>query len=166
MRTLRACGIRESRDADACRARADRSPALCRIFSSANGRRYVFLAAAKVGGISPTTPIRRNSSNTTSRSRTERDPRGLEAGVKRLLFLGSSCIYPRDCPQPIKEEYLLTGPLESTNRALCGRQDRRHRDVLVLQPPARHALPRRNADQSVRPGRQLRPGKFARACRR
>ena len=37
-------------------------------------------------------------------------------GVRRLLFLGSSCIYPRDCPQPIKEEYLLTGPLEATNR--------------------------------------------------
>lgn len=38
-------------------------------------------------------------------------------GVKRMIFLGSSCIYPRDCPQPIKEEYLLTGPLEPTNRA-------------------------------------------------
>jgi GDP-L-fucose synthase len=38
------------------------------------------------------------------------------AGVQRLLFLGSSCIYPRDCPQPIREEYLLTGPLEATNR--------------------------------------------------
>ena len=38
------------------------------------------------------------------------------AGVKRLLFLGSSCIYPRDCPQPIREDYLLTGPLEPTNR--------------------------------------------------
>src|SRR5690606_2136521 len=37
-------------------------------------------------------------------------------GARRLLFLGSSCIYPRDCPQPIKEEYLLTGPLEPTNR--------------------------------------------------
>ncbi len=37
------------------------------------------------------------------------------AGVERLTFLGSSCIYPRDCPQPIKEEYLLTGPLERTN---------------------------------------------------
>ncbi|MDX8386442.1 MAG: GDP-L-fucose synthase, partial [Gallionella sp.] len=36
--------------------------------------------------------------------------------VDRLIFLGSSCIYPRDCPQPIKEEYLLTGPLEATNR--------------------------------------------------
>jgi GDP-L-fucose synthase len=39
-----------------------------------------------------------------------------QSGVKRLLFLGSSCIYPRDCPQPIKEEYMLTGPLEPTNR--------------------------------------------------
>ncbi len=37
------------------------------------------------------------------------------AGVQRLMFLGSSCIYPRDCPQPIKEDYLLTGPLEATN---------------------------------------------------
>lgn len=37
------------------------------------------------------------------------------AGVQRLLFLGSSCIYPRDCPQPIREDYLLTGPLEATN---------------------------------------------------
>jgi GDP-L-fucose synthase len=39
------------------------------------------------------------------------------ANVERFVFLGSSCIYPRDCPQPIKEEYLLTGPLESTNSA-------------------------------------------------
>lgn len=38
------------------------------------------------------------------------------AGVKRMIFLGSSCIYPRDCPQPIREDYLLTGPLEATNR--------------------------------------------------
>jgi GDP-L-fucose synthase len=40
-----------------------------------------------------------------------------QSGVKRLLFLGSSCIYPKLCPQPIREEYLLTGPLEPTNRA-------------------------------------------------
>ena len=39
------------------------------------------------------------------------------AGVTRFIFLGSSCIYPRDCPQPIKEEYLMTGPLEATNSA-------------------------------------------------
>ncbi|MCX7960484.1 MAG: GDP-L-fucose synthase, partial [Burkholderiales bacterium] len=57
-------------------------------------------------------------------------------GVKRLLFLGSSCIYPRDCPQPIREDYLLTGPLEPTNRAyaiakiagieLCWSYNRQH----------------------------------------
>jgi GDP-L-fucose synthase len=40
-----------------------------------------------------------------------------EAGVEKFIFLGSSCIYPRDCQQPIKEEYLMTGPLESTNSA-------------------------------------------------
>ena len=40
-----------------------------------------------------------------------------ESGVQKLLFLGSSCVYPRDCPQPIREEYLLTGPLEETNYA-------------------------------------------------
>jgi GDP-L-fucose synthase len=76
---------------------------------------YVILAAAKVGGIQannnfPADFIYQNL--------------GIEmnviqsaylSGVKKLLFLGSSCIYPRECPQPIKEEYLLTGPLEPTN---------------------------------------------------
>ncbi|MHB1699407.1 MAG: GDP-L-fucose synthase family protein [Acidobacteriaceae bacterium] len=78
---------------------------------------YVFLAAAKVGGILandtyPADFIRENlliQTNVIEESRA--------AGVERLLFLGSSCIYPALCPQPIKEEYLLTGPLEATNRA-------------------------------------------------
>jgi GDP-L-fucose synthase len=77
---------------------------------------FVFLAAAKVGGILannsyPADFIRDNlviQNNVIEASR--------NAGVKRLLFLGSSCIYPKLCPQPIKEEYLLTGPLEPTNR--------------------------------------------------
>ncbi len=77
---------------------------------------YVFLAAAKVGGIHanntyPAEFIRENlaiQDNVIHQA--------YSAKVKRLLFLGSSCIYPRDCPQPIKEEYLLTGPLEPTNR--------------------------------------------------
>lgn len=77
---------------------------------------YVFLAAAKVGGI---------HANNTYPAEFIRDNLAIQTNiihaswkydVKRLLFLGSSCIYPRDCPQPIKEEYLLTGPLESTNR--------------------------------------------------
>jgi len=78
---------------------------------------YVFLAAAKVGGILandtyPADFIRENlaiESNVIDAS--------YRSGVQRLLFLGSSCIYPKLCPQPIKEEYLLTGPLEPTNRA-------------------------------------------------
>ena len=77
---------------------------------------YVFLAAAKVGGILanelyPADFIRENlviETNIIDASH--------RAGVDRMLFLGSSCIYPKLCPQPIKEEYLLTGPLEPTNR--------------------------------------------------
>lgn len=76
---------------------------------------YVFLAAAKVGGIyaNSTYPgdfIRENllvECNVIDEA--------MAASVDRLLFLGSSCIYPRDCPQPIREEYLLTGTLEKTN---------------------------------------------------
>ncbi|RLA31553.1 MAG: GDP-L-fucose synthase, partial [Gammaproteobacteria bacterium] len=76
----------------------------------------VFLAAAKVGGI---------HANNTYPADFILDNLAIELsiieaarrhGVKRLLFLGSSCIYPRDCPQPMREEYLLTGPLEATNR--------------------------------------------------
>jgi GDP-L-fucose synthase len=76
---------------------------------------YVFLAAAKVGGI---------HANDTYPAEFLRDNLAIQTnvihsawkhGTKKLLFLGSSCIYPRNCPQPIKEEYLLTGPLEPTN---------------------------------------------------
>lgn len=77
---------------------------------------YVFLAAAKVGGIyaNNTYPADFIYDNITIQSNVIHA--AWRAGVERLLFLGSSCIYPRDCPQPIKEEYLLTGPLEPTNR--------------------------------------------------
>lgn len=77
----------------------------------------VFLAAAKVGGIhaNNTYPVEFLMSNLLVEASVCRA--AYATGVKRLIFLGSSCIYPRDCPQPIKEEYLLTGPLEATNRA-------------------------------------------------
>ncbi len=76
---------------------------------------YVFLAAAKVGGILANNTYRAEfiyknlmiQSNIIHQSWVNR--------VKKLLFLGSSCIYPKMCPQPIKEEYLMTGPLEPTN---------------------------------------------------
>ena len=76
---------------------------------------FLFIAAAKVGGI---------HANDTFRAQFLYENLVIEAnlihgahlaGLQRLMFLGSSCIYPRDCPQPIREEYLLTGPLEATN---------------------------------------------------
>ena len=85
-------------------------------FFSSETPDFVFLAAAKVGGILannsfPANFIRDNLIIQTNVIESSRN-----AGVSRLLFLGSSCIYPKLCPQPIKEEYLLTGPLEPTNR--------------------------------------------------
>ncbi len=77
---------------------------------------YVFIAAAKVGGILdnneyPAEFIRDNLAIQTNLIHAAN-----QNNVKRLLFLGSSCIYPKLCPQPMKEEYLLTSPLEATNR--------------------------------------------------
>lgn len=76
---------------------------------------YVFLAAAKVGGIlaNSTYPAEFIYENLTIETNVIHS--AYTAGVKKLLFLGSSCIYPRDCPQPMKEEYLLSGKLEPTN---------------------------------------------------
>jgi len=76
---------------------------------------YVFLAAAKVGGIyaNNTYPAEFIYSNLAVETNVIHS--SYLSGVKKLLFLGSSCIYPRDCPQPMKEEYLLSGYLEPTN---------------------------------------------------
>jgi GDP-L-fucose synthase len=76
---------------------------------------YVFLAAAKVGGILANNTYRGDFIYENLVIATNVLHAALRAGVKGLLYLGSSCIYPRECPQPIKEEYLLTGPLEHTN---------------------------------------------------
>lgn len=88
-----------------------------RNFFSDEQPRYVFLAAARVGGILannsfPAEFLRENLS-----IQTNVIEEAHQSGVERLLFLGSSCVYPRDAPQPIKEQYLLQGPLEPTNRA-------------------------------------------------
>jgi GDP-L-fucose synthase len=77
---------------------------------------YVVLAAAKVGGIYANNTYPAEFIHENLAIQTNVIHQSYLAGVKRLLFLGSSCIYPRDCPQPIKEEYLLTGELEPTNR--------------------------------------------------
>lgn len=77
---------------------------------------YVFLAAAKVGGIHANNTYPAEFIHQNLAIQTNIIHESWRNNVQRLLFLGSSCIYPRDCPQPIKEEYLLTGPLEPTNR--------------------------------------------------
>ena len=78
---------------------------------------YVFLAAAKVGGILANNTYPADFIRENLEIQTNVIDASFRSGVKRLLFLGSSCIYPKFAPQPIKEEYLLTGSLEPTNRA-------------------------------------------------
>jgi len=78
---------------------------------------YVFLAAAKVGGIVANNSLPAEFIYENLAIQTNVIHEAYRTGVKRLIFLGSSCIYPRDCPQPIREEFLLTGPLEATNRS-------------------------------------------------
>lgn len=76
---------------------------------------FVFLAAAKVGGIYANNTYPAEFIRDNLLIQTNIIHEAYVSKVKKLLFLGSSCIYPRDCPQPIKEEYLLTGTLEPTN---------------------------------------------------
>lgn len=118
--------------------------------------RFVFLAAARVGGIlanstRPAEFLYDNLAIQTNLLRAAHD-----AGVQRLLFLGSSCIYPRDCPQPIKESYLLSGPLESTNEAyavakiagikLCEAFNRQHGREYISAMPTNLYGPNDNYD--------------------
>ena len=77
---------------------------------------YVFLAAGKVGGILANNSFPADFAYINLAIQANVVHSAWRTGVERLLFLGSSCIYPRDCPQPMKEEYLLSGPLEPTNR--------------------------------------------------
>jgi GDP-L-fucose synthase len=76
---------------------------------------YVIIAAAKVGGILANDTFRGQFIYENLMIQNNLIHQAFVHNVKKLLFLGSSCIYPRECPQPIKEEYLLTGPLEPTN---------------------------------------------------
>lgn len=76
---------------------------------------YVFLSAARVGGIYANSKYPADFIYDNLAVQTSVLKAAYECGVRKLLFLGSSCIYPRDAPQPIKEECLLTGPLEPTN---------------------------------------------------
>jgi GDP-L-fucose synthase len=114
VRSLRAAGfnsliLRTSAELDLT------DQAATRAFFSTEKPEYVFLAAAKVGGIhaNSTFPAAFIQNNLMIQGNII--DAAYRNGCKKLLFLGSSCIYPKLCPQPIKEEYLLTGPLEPTN---------------------------------------------------
>jgi GDP-L-fucose synthase len=76
---------------------------------------FIFMAAAKVGGIHANNSLRADFIYQNLMVEANLIHGAHQAGIRRLCFLGSSCIYPRDCPQPIREDYLLTGPLEQTN---------------------------------------------------
>jgi GDP-L-fucose synthase len=78
---------------------------------------YVVICAAKVGGILANSMMPVDFLHNNLRIQLNIFDAAYKAGVERIIFLGSSCIYPRDCPQPIREEYLLTSSLEETNRA-------------------------------------------------
>lgn len=106
---------------------------------------YVFAAAARVGGILANNIYRADFIYQNLMIECNLVEAAHRAGVGRMLFLGSSCIYPRDCPQPIKEEYLLTGPLEETNEPyaiakiagvkLCESYNRQHGHQYVSAMP-------------------------------
>ncbi len=87
-----------------------------RAFFEAEQPEHVFQCAAKVGGIwaNDTQPGQFIHQNLVIQTNVIHE--SWRSGVRRLLFLGSSCIFPRNCPQPMREEHLLTGPLEKTNR--------------------------------------------------
>ncbi len=131
-------------------------PAATRAFFERERPECVFVAAAKVGGIvaNDTYPADFIQQNLAIELNAIHE--AWRAGAKRLLFLGSSCIYPRECPQPMKEEYLLTGPLEPTNRAyavakiagieLCRSYNRQHGTKFLAAMPTNLYGPGDNYD--------------------
>jgi GDP-L-fucose synthase len=126
---------------------------------------YVFLAAGRVGGIHannsrPADFIRDNlliAANVIDAA--------WRGGVRKLLFLGSSCIYPKLAPQPLREEYLLTGALEPTNEWYAMAKLAGLKMGQAHLAPARFRRHHRAADQPPRPWRQLRSRDLARAAR-
>jgi GDP-L-fucose synthase len=94
-----------------------RDPLAVETWFSRHRPRYVVHAAGTVGGIqaNASRPVDFLHDNVMMQATVLRAAH--QTGSEKLLYLGSSCVYPRDCPQPIKEEYLLTGPLEKTNEA-------------------------------------------------
>ena len=127
-----------------------------RDFLKAEKPDYIFLAAAKVGGIHANNTYRTDFIYQNLQIQNNIIYGALESGIKDLCFLGSSCIYPSNCPQPIKEDYLLTGPLEQTNEPyaiakiagikLCESCNRQHGTRYVSVMPTNLYGPNDNYD--------------------
>jgi len=130
--------------------------AAVRAFMREQRPEYVFLAAARVGGILANDTYRADFIYENLAIELNVVRAAFEAGVRRLMFLGSSCIYPRDCPQPMREEHLLTGPLEQTNEPyaiakiagikLCESFNRQHGTAYVSVMPTNLYGPNDNFD--------------------
>jgi len=115
-------------------------------FFSSEKPDYVYLAAARVGGILANDTLRADFIYDNLMIQSNVIHNAYMHRVKRLLFLGSTCIYPKDAPQPLKEEYLLTGPLEPTNEPysiakiagvkMCEAYNSQHgTDFISVMPP-------------------------------
>ncbi len=126
----------------------------------------VVLAAAKVGGILANSTYPVDFLNDNLRIQTNLFEAAHAADVERLLFLGSSCIYPKLAPQPIPESSLLTGPLEPTNDAYAIAKIAGIIAIKSYRAAVRPALDLGDAHQPVRAGRQLRPRRRRTCCRR
>lgn len=117
---------------------------------------YLFIAAARVGGIHANNTFRADFLYQNLMIEANLIHAAWKAGINRLLFLGSSCIYPRDCPQPIQEDYLLSGPLEQTNEPyalakiaglkLCENYNRQYGTKYVCAMPTNLYGPNDNYD--------------------
>ena len=117
---------------------------------------YIFIAAAKVGGIQANNTFRADFIYQNLMIEANLIHAAHVHGVQRLMLLGSSCIYPRDCPQPIREDYLLTGPLEPTNEPyaiakiagikLCESYNRQHARQYICVMPTNLYGPNDNYD--------------------
>jgi GDP-L-fucose synthase len=125
-------------------------------FLAAERPEYIFMAAARVGGIHANNTYRAEFIYENLIVEANLVHAAWKAGVRRLLFLGSSCIYPRECPQPIREDYLLSGPLEPTNEPyavakiagikLCESYNRQHGTQYVSVMPTNLYGPNDNYD--------------------
>lgn len=127
-----------------------------RLFFEREKPEYVFLAAAKVGGIAANNDFPADFIYQNLLIQTNVIHEAYRAGVKKLLFLGSSCIYPKNAPQPLKEEYLLSGYLEPTNEPyaiakiagikMCQSYNRQHGTNFIAVMPTNLYGPQDNFD--------------------